>query len=295
MENKLTAEQIGMEKISPSALMCYEECPLLFYYKYWLGLKISDTNQRHLKFGTAYHAAIENIYNQFDDNFKAGWEYSEVSIAIEEFEQHFKLKDISDEEFQRVLLMKSNKFSTKEELYESMLEDGKSMIRHYWKNKEYLMSEFEINIHESEIPMKVRMINPANPNESLPIPLSLRLDARTKGKEIIVEQKTSSSKYDEDETRKKLQGRCYAYAHWLTEKVIPKNVTYIINLKNKAEGKNELQVIVLKFDESDLQELYHYIESILQKIANREFGRGNVSGFNKIELDMYEKALGITN
>lgn len=288
MKNKLTKEMIGMEKISPSALMTYLECPRLFYYRYWLGLKIPDTDKRHLAFGTAFHSALENIYNQYDDNFKSGWEYAEVGVAIDTFEEHFKINMITDEEWERVRKQKTNKHQSKQELFNYMLKNGKDMIRHYWKEKEYLLTEYGIDVIESEIPMNIKMCNPSNPEEYLPIPLSLRIDALTRKKKKIVEFKTSAGLYNEKETREKIQGRAYVFAMLMTEKEI-KPVDYIVCLKDKREN----QVIHLNYDMADMQKFYHEIESILQKIANREFGYGKVAGFNRRDVEAYDRALGL--
>ena len=289
---KLTKEQIGMEKISPSALMCYVDCPKLFYYKYWLGIQM-EQHQRHLAFGNAYHYAIENIYAQYDDNFHSGWDAASLAVAHDAFKSKFHLCDIRDEEFQDVLKMKTNKYSTKEEMYKDMLRDGLSMIDYYWKNKEDLLVNHDIDITETEIPMKIEMRNPLNPEEKLPVLLSLRMDAMTRGRKRIIENKTSGSRYDEEETRQKLQGRSYAYAYLMTEGKMPESVDYVVSIKNKSEEKREIQIIRLQFDMADMVSYYNEVQTILQKIANREFDYGKVGGFSKMELDKIERALGL--
>jgi hypothetical protein len=288
MKNKLTKEMIGMEKISPSALMCYLDSPRLFYYKYWLQLKLPDQDKRHLEFGNAFHSAIGNVYNQYDDNFKAGWKYSEVSIAIDTFDEKFKIGMITDEEFERVKKMKSNTHSTKQELYDFMRAQGVKLIRSFWEIKDSLFLDHEIDIVDSEVPSKFIMVNPDDPEDQLPIPLSLRIDFRTRGKKKIVELKSSSSKYDEKETREKIQGRSYAFAQFAEDGTIP-GVDYVVGVKSTGE----IQHIPLVYDKADMSKFYHEIESILQKIANREFDRGKPFSFTKMELEHYEKALGL--
>jgi len=285
----LTKEQIGLDRITPSMINTYDDCPLLFYYQYWLGLQLPQ-DKRHLQFGTAFHEALGEIYRQYDTNFGGGWEFANVDIAKIIFLKNWKLSHISDEEFARVLKLKSNSFATKEELYESMKQDGLDMIDNYWNHKELLLVTHGIDVVHTEIAYKLPLVNPANTEEKLPIPLSLRIDGITRNGDVI-EFKTSASEYDPIETRNSAQALAYPYARWRETGKIPK-VIYVVNIKGR-KSQTAPQVIELTFNESDMQAFYHRVEAVLQRIANREFDRGKASGFTKYELEKYEKALSI--
>src|SRR3954462_4727102 len=75
-EFDLTPAMIGMDRISPTQLQTYEECPLNFYYQCWLGLRLED-DRMHMEFGNAVQRAIEMIYALYDDNFGGAWEAEE--------------------------------------------------------------------------------------------------------------------------------------------------------------------------------------------------------------------------
>ena len=80
----MTKETIGLDRISPSGLHLYETCPKAFYYSVWLGLKLPQ-DMRHMNFGTAVHAGIGNIYDQFDKDQK--WELAEFKHVKSSFDR----------------------------------------------------------------------------------------------------------------------------------------------------------------------------------------------------------------
>ena len=269
----MTEKEIGLDRISPSALDCYLTCPKLFYYRNWLGLKL-ESDSRHFAFGTAVHAALENLYLQYDRNFGGAWEGAEYKRYQRAFDDNWKPSHISEEEFEKYVLTKKGQesgFTKKDHLYECMKKDGHAMIKSYWDNKEWLLTEHGIDIIETEEYMRVEMYSPEDPKDKLPIPLSMRLDALGTPEEDdkIIEFKTSAGKYNEEETREKIQGRCYSWGKYTVDKKV-RDVDYVILLKDRKTD-NRLQVIHLKYDVPDMMHFYEQVKSILQKIANREF------------------------
>ena len=298
MSNKqLTKEQVGLEKISPSALDVYEGCPKLFYYQYWLGLAL-EQDKRHMDFGSAIHHAIEVIYSQYDDHFGGGWEQADYrgigwQTVEDAFLSHWRQHHVTDKSFAKFKETKAGQaspISSKEELYEHMKEDGLVMLKSYWKEKDRLLSEYEHDLSEFEIPLKVEMVNPTDAEDKLPVLLSMRIDARNRTRTRQVDFKTSGSSYNPDETRKKIQGQCYVFGTWMaTGKPIGK-FDYII-LRKGLKSEDRIEVVQLEYDGADMLAFFERVRSILQKIANREFGRPSMGHNQWCDCYKYEEAL----
>ncbi len=263
-----TKEQIGMEKISPSALDCYEQCPRLFYYSNWLGLKLEE-DKRHMDFGTAIHYALEILYSKYDDNFGGAWEAADFNDVKKAFLSKWKDIHITEESFKKFLKTvegKESGFTEKIQLYDYMKADGIAILKSYWSEKERLIIEYNHDLTEFEVPIKMEFINPANPEEKLPILFSMRLDAKNRDASKIVDFKTSKGKYNEDETRKKIQGQCYVFATGI------KKMDYTV-LRKGLKSPDRIQVVQLEYDDADMASFYQRVRSILVKIAQREFSR----------------------
>ena len=245
----MTPDTIGLNRISPSMIMSYETCPRSFFYGTFLGLQLPQP-QHHLLFGTAIHAAIGNIYDQKDK--KTNWELAEFSCVKRTFEDYWT-KDMCETDI----------------LYDEMYADGIEMLKSYWDSKEYLLSQYGIDILESESIMKLPLRN-VQSSDVLPIPLSMRLDAISPNG--VVEYKTSSSKYDEEETKQKAQTLAYAYGYKEKYGKLPEYVTYVV-LRKKLKGRDKVQVLQYQITDQDLVEFYHRVETILQKISNGEFSK----------------------
>ncbi|HEY5236666.1 MAG TPA: PD-(D/E)XK nuclease family protein [Rhabdochlamydiaceae bacterium] len=285
---KLTAAQIGLERISPSQLDCYEQCPRLFYYRDWLKLTL-DQDKIHLDYGTAIHAALEFVYTEYDNNFGGGWQAGNFDKVVDAFLMYWKQHHVSEASYEKVARTKFGQemgFKNKEALYEYMKEDGIKMLKSYWDNKELLLTKHGIDLVEFEIPMRVPMINPSKPDERLPIPLSLRIDAETRNKLKGVDFKTSKSKYDPVETRKKIQGQCYCFAKGYRE------FDYIV-LRKDLKSDDRIEVVSLVYDEADMQAFYHRVEAILANISQRNFDKPMRGHANYCDCIKYEELLSV--
>jgi hypothetical protein len=241
-----------------------------------LGLKLPQP-QRHLNFGTAIHAAIENIYEQLDE--KDGWSLAEFAVVKKVFLNYWKLDCISDDDFPTE--------AERLKCYEEMKADGLNMLEDYWNNKELLLNESDIDIVKSEVVVKTELVNPLT-KEILQVPLSCRIDALTRNGKIV-EFKTSSSKYDETETALKPQGLAYSFAYLMMNQKLPVGLDYIILLKGRA--KNRVQHIKLNHNHSDMLAFFERVKSILQRISNKEFDRPMINHPYFCDCDKFELAL----
>lgn len=235
-------------------LMEYESCPRLFFYRSWLGLKLPQA-QRHLKFGSAIHLAVDNIYEQFDEKDK--WSLADGSIPKKIFKKEWSMDCIGNDEF--------GTSEEKIECFEDMLEDGLLILDQFWDKKEEIYSTgFEPT--KFEIPVK-RTLKDISSGNMFEVPHSMRLDSEAK-RDRIGEFKTSSKEYNVLDTRNSLQALSYAYEKFERSGIIPA-VDYIVMVKKRK--KNKIQHFTLNFDESDMLSYCERVRAILEKIKNREF------------------------
>jgi len=293
-DSLLTKESIGLDRITPSMLDCYETCPKLFYFQNWLELKL-DEDKLHMDFGNAIHESINYIHIKYDNNFGGGWMGQTFDQIEDDFLQHWKLNQVSEETFNKYMTTRAGKesgFTKKEDLYEYFKEDGLAMLQSYWDNKERLLTEYDHDLSEFEIMMRVDMHNPENKAEKLPIPLSMRIDAVNRNKTKMVDFKTSGSKYDEVETRKKIQGQCYLFGNLMTTGELITKFDYTV-LRKGLKSPERIEVVSLEYDMADMVAFYFRVKNILLKIANREFERSIIGHAPYCQCKKYEEALSV--
>ena len=232
-----------LEKFSPSMILDYIACPKAFYYKYIAQVKLPQ-KQIHLLFGSAVHAAIENIYANEEP-------YGMFDIT-------FDIDKLTNEE---------------KKLYEEYVALGREMIKNYIEEHKMLDKIYSLNSGESEKYVRKNLINPLTKKETS-IPMSGRIDRMTDDG-IIVEYKTSKNAWNPKETRYKIQTLMYNLWYYSEYKTLPKETLYIILLKKykNPTRKNDkvIQVLSNHSTVSDIASMYDEIELILEKINNREF------------------------
>lgn len=292
--SSLTAQTIGLEKFSPSILGTYEDCPRLFYYQNWLGLKL-DEDRLHLDFGNAIHEAINQVYLEYDDNFGGAWSAGDFEKVKERFLMYWKQSNVPEETFTKFMSTAAGSesgFTKKEDLYEDFKEDGLIMLKAYWDKKEILLVEYGHDLVDFELYKKQILFNPLNDTEKLPIPASYRIDARNRDNTKTVDFKTSKSKYNLEETRKKIQGQLYLLGQWCETGKFCGEFDYTV-LRKGLKTDDRIEVVRLVYDEADLVACFYRIQAILAKIANREFDRPSRGHANYCQCIKFEEALRI--
>lgn len=232
-----------LQKFSPSAILNYMNCPRSFYFNYIAQIKLPQ-KQIHLLFGTAIHAAVENIYNNED--------------PYGMFEITFDINRLADEE---------------KSLHAEYILLGREMIKNYIPEHETLNKLYNLNDGQSELYVRRNLINPLTKKETS-IPMSGRLDRLTNDG-IVVEYKTSKAAWNPKETRYKVQTLMYNLWYYSEYGEMPKETIYIILLKKyKTNRKNDktMQVLSNHSTLNDIASMFDEIELILEKINNREFG-----------------------
>jgi hypothetical protein len=295
MNELLTPERIGLDRFSPSSLQAYEDCPRLFYYQNWLGLKLEE-DKLHMDFGNAIHGALESVYLEYDDNFGGGWQAGSFDNVADRFKQEWKKSMVPQASFDKWKSTREGKdnplINTPEKLWQMFFDDGMVMLKSYWEEKESLLVNCGLDLVDFERYMKQILFNPLNPEEKLPIPASYRIDAQTRKHDKIVDFKTSKSKYDEKETRKKIQGQLYLLGNWCETGEFVREFDYVV-LRKGLKSDDRVQIVHLTYDEADMAALFYRIQAILMRIANREFDRPTMGHPQFCQCFKYEEALAI--
>jgi len=289
---ELTEQQIGLDRIRPSALDLYEKCPRWFYYKYWLGLELEE-DRLHMDFGTAIHEAIHAIFLEYDNNFGGGWEYASFSNVLKQFGTFWKpnhVTDLSLENYVNTVAGRASSIRTKQELYQYFKNDAVAMLRSYWNEKERLLIDYNHDLAEFEVAMKVELRNPLEPNEKLPIPMTMRIDAINRTRTKLVDFKTSGSKYNQAETRQKIQGQCYLFGILMETGVLINDFDYVV-IRKGLKSEDRIQVVSLNYDMADMAALYQRIKMILVGISNKEFSPPAIGHSPYCGCYQYERAL----
>jgi len=245
-----------IDRLTPSGLSTFEQCPVSYFYRYYLELPLPDDQKMHLFFGTAIHEAIDNIYEQYDE--ETGWEHSEVSIPKKIFKSKFPIDCVT--------VVGKVTAETQKEVWEAMVKDGLGILDAYWEEKERLLAAGVLP-KQFEIPMKFKPFHPET-KEYLDVPISLRIDGLDDDSMKIIEFKTSAAKYDEVETRRKVQTLSYVWMMYCkTGKIY--SVDYVVMLKKKK--KNRIQHLHYEYDLADIIAFDDRVRSIIEKINMKDF------------------------
>jgi hypothetical protein len=268
---------LDITRITPSMLKKYEECPLSFFYNYVLGLRL-DQQMMHLNFGTAIHLALDNIFEQCDDDVQ--WEHAEFSIVKKIFVSEFTEDKVTSEGFE----------TEKDRLdkWQALLEDGIAMLEAFWKEKERLYIN-GVKPTEFEVMMKFEPFNPET-KELLSVPLSLRIDGLNNDTLKIFEFKTSSAKYNVVDTRTLPQTLAYVWAMYCkTGKLY--SVDYVVLIKNRK--KDRIQHLHYDYDLADVLAFDGRVRNILTKIENREYNLNNTCKVGYCDCKKYKALLDV--
>jgi RecB family exonuclease len=257
-----------LDRISPSMIGTYKNCPLAFYYQYIAKLQLPQKNI-HLEFGSAIHKALELLY------------VDEKADVFDVFKEEFKKENLDDES----KLMHSEYF---------ML--GLEMVKNYIEIRDKLDLRYSLNTGRSELRLKTPIVNPVT-GETLRIPVSGVMDKLTGDNDShkIVEYKTSKTKWRPDEERFKLQSRLYNLLYYYEHGKPADETVYIILLKKyKKTARDEvIQVLTYQPTLDDLAEMYSEVDAILDKVEAGEFSRPTKGHPPYCDCYAYEKMLNL--
>lgn len=250
--------ELPIRSISHSMIRDYLNCPKLFYYRYILNVKLLSKNI-NLIFGSAIHKAVENFYNDTD--------------PFEGFNQEFKKEKITP-------------FDEKE--FTEHCNEGKRLIENFRDS----IGEFE-RYHgitrqgDSEIKFREWFKDPVT-GTLLRIQSSGRFDRLTHSGQLL-EIKTSSKPYKQDEINEATQASMYMLARLMQTNEIPREFFYIIFIKGRK--KDPIQVLRTTRTKEELSQFFQTIDLILKGIQGGQFGEGTGFMHKFCDCKEYEKAL----
>jgi hypothetical protein len=254
----------ALNRISPSMLGMYLNCPLCFYYAYIAKIEIPQT-RLHLLFGSGVHMSIEAMYNGNPDP---------MSI----FKTVFKKEDLDDEgqlKFSEYYLL------------------GLEMIKNYMESHPTLDKLYNLNAGKSEFRFKEHVVNPITGQMSR-IPLSGILDRITDDGKII-EYKTSKTKWCPSESRFKVQSLLYNLWYFTKYGKIADETLYLVLLKKYKQTKRDevMQVISYKPTLEDLAGAWEEVDFVLDRIEAGMFERPESGHPRYCDCYKYERLLGL--
>lgn len=246
-----------LEKFSPSMLIDYMSCPMSFYYKNIAKLKLPQQPQIHLLFGSAIHAAVENIYIN-EDPFKI-------------FTETFDKEKLLPEEYAK---------------YEEFVPLGHEMIKNYQAEHPMLDKLYDLNNGQSELYIKRKLINPLT-QEVMEIPMSGRIDRMTNSGKVV-EYKTSARPWQQNDVVYRTQTMLYNLWYHSEYQTVPEETIYIILIKQfKRTGKSKvIQVLSNHATINELASMFDEVKMILTKINNRIYEKPK--GYHPHWCDCYK-------
>ena len=231
-----------LEKFSPSMLIDYISCPMSFYYKNIAKLKLPQQPQIHLLFGTAVHAAVENIYIGKDP------------FGI--FEETFDKEKLLPEEYAK---------------YEEFVPLGKEMIKNYQAEHPMLDKLYDLNNGQSELYIRKKLVHPLT-GEEMEIPMSGRIDRMTHTGRVV-EYKTSARPWQENDVVYRTQTMLYNLWYYTEYKTVPEETVYIILIKQykKTSKTKVVQILTNHATINELASMFDEVKIMITKINNRIF------------------------
>lgn len=229
---------LPIARISASAIRDYFKCKKLFYYKYVLRMKL-PTKPIQLVFGGAFHHGLEAWYEGKD--------------PTEVFKAEFKASEIDP--FDPV------KFS-------EAMDDGIAMMEEWKEKAAALHKEYKISMKgESEKDFANLWFHPET-FEKMPIMVNGRYD-RITADEDILEFKTSSHRYKQEEVDTTDQGNIYTFSRFLDlkKKLMPRRMIYIVFLKGRK--KDRIQVLITNRTKKQYIQAFETVALLLNNLKGR--------------------------
>lgn len=240
-EKKIKAKTgLPIARISATAVRDYLKCQKLFYYKYVLRLRLPN-KPIQLVFGGAFHHGLEAWYDGKD--------------PTEVFKSEFKASEIDP--FDPIA-------------YEEAMTDGIAMMEEWKEKAPALHKQYKISMKgESEKAFQNMWFHPET-GERLPIVVNGRYDRVTSDDCDILEFKTSSKKYTQDQVDTTDQGNIYTFSRYLDtkKKKMPERMIYIIFLKGRK--KDRIQVLITNRTKKQYIQAFETVSLILNNLRGRE-------------------------
>ena len=247
-------------RITASMVKDYLKCPKLFYYRYVMNLRLPMKGIQ-LVFGGALHKAVEVFYST-----------SDPLITHKSFDQEFlreKIEPFDEEEFIE------------------NLNEGHRMIQEFIDQFTYLHDYYGINKQgQSEISFRTWWKDPIV-GQLLPLQSTGRYDRITDTHQII-EFKTSSKAYRQDEVDLTEQASFYSMSYFMEHQIIPPEIFYIVFIKGR---KNPIQVLKTSRNRDQHSQIFQTVNLVLKNVKGNQFEKGTGFMHKYCDCQKYESML----
>lgn len=244
--------EIPFARISASAIRDYLKCQKLFYYRHVLKMRL-PTKAIQLVFGGAFHSGIEGLYIGEDpaEIFKKKFKISEIDKPPDMSQDDFELK------------------------FKESREDGISMMNEWKEKAQAIHKEYNIPWKGvSEQYFENWWVHPES-GERMAIVVNGKVD-RIADNADILEFKTSSKKYKQEDVDATGQGDVYCFARHNDRKLkspkffngISDRMIYIVFLKGRK--KDRIQVLETKRTVNDYVRIYETIDLIIDAVKKKQ-------------------------
>ena len=249
--------------ISASAIRTFKNCQKLFYYQYVLGLRLPGKPIQFLM-GGAFHKGVEAFYNKQD--------------PVKEFLKEFKKDELRD---------------FKQKVFDENRDEGVRLMKIWKEQAADIHQTYNIALKgESEGRFSTWWNHPMSKARRLPVSMNGIYD-RTTASHQILEFKTSSKLYQQDDVDSRDQASIYIYNYYLQHKVWPKDFYFIVFVKGRKN--NPIQVLRTERTKEEIVQTYETIELLLNSLKGRtekdfKYGEGWFHE-NYCECKLFEKSL----
>ena len=252
-------EGVKLASISYSSIKDYLACPKLFYYRDLLKIRLPE-KKMELVFGTGVHAAFE-AYTKGEDLRAA-------------FTKAFDPKLLESEE------LTNGRF-------DEHTKEGERFIQVFLDSQQYFKDVWNLELKgKPERMFRTWMKDPIT-KSMLPVAFSGRVDFETDAGQII-DYKTSSKLYKQDEVDNNLQPSYYILEYLARTGKMPEGFYYLIFVKGRKEP---LQVVRTTRTKEQLSLAFKMAELVVNGVKAGNFPRGSGWMHKFCQCEQYEKAL----
>ncbi len=266
-KEKKIKEKSGLPfwRITASMIRCYKNCKKLFYYQYVHNPPLRLNKKAiQLLFGGAFHKGIEALYENKD--------------PLQSFTEEFETTKGNIRDFDNAKYLANG-------------EEGLRLMKVWKEQGPEINKKWGIDLNgKSEVAFKTWWRHPIDKTIGLPVAVTGRYDRITDSHQIL-EFKTSSKPYKQNDVDLLDQASVYVYSYFLEHKVWP-DVYYIVFIKNRKT--DPIQVLKTKRSKESIIRTYEMIDLILSDIKGRTerdftYGEGFLHKF--CECKLYEEML----
>ncbi len=229
-----------LKSISYSAYRDYLKCPVLFWYRKILKVKLLEEPVQ-LVFGKALHSALELMVRDGED-------------PVEVFDATFTEEQLA---------------SLDPVKFQFNRDEGIRLLSFWKENHVKMLKEQKMLIKKTEIPFEIKVDEDPLTKMKLSLPTIRGVVDFTTSDKGIGDYKTSSKKYTQEMVDSSDQPTFYYLWHYIETGALPTAFYYIVF--RKKIKKEPVQILKTTRTLTQVSQLLGSLQSVVNSINNREF------------------------